>query len=253
MFSLVIVVVLGNRVPNFPVYLFSGLVAWNLFSTSLSLGARSVVDNAGLVTKVYFPRELLPLASVGTAGVDFVLQGGVLVLFMLATRAFVVGWNLLLLPLAMVALLLLTSAINLWIAALNVRYRDTQHIINIVIMTWFWLTPVVYPDWQAWKIFQPSHHHPVALKFLYLANPMTDIVFGFQRALYARVSPTVCTDVVDKLRRTHLVCAPQNVLATVSVAWIALLLACVTGGCLLMFLAAWRTFFRLSGDFAEEL
>jgi len=148
-FSLVIVVVLGNKVPNFPVYLFSGLVAWNLFSTSLSLGARSVVDNAGLVTKVYFPRELLPLASVGTAGVDFVLQGGVLLLFMLATRAFVVGWNLLLLPLAMVALLLLTSAINLWIAALNVRYRDTQHIINIVLMTWFWLTPVVYPDWQA--------------------------------------------------------------------------------------------------------
>jgi len=87
-FSLVIVVVLGNKVPNFPVYLFSGLVAWNLFSTSLSLGARSVVDNAGLVTKVYFPRELLPLASVGTAGVDFVLQGGVLVLFMLALPVF---------------------------------------------------------------------------------------------------------------------------------------------------------------------
>src|SRR5438445_5082925 len=74
-FSLVFTIVLKNPTPHFPVYLLSGLLAWNLFATSLSLGARSVVDNANLVTKVYFPRELLPLASVGTAVVDFALQG----------------------------------------------------------------------------------------------------------------------------------------------------------------------------------
>src|SRR5207249_150153 len=73
-FTLVFSLVLRNNVPHFPVYLLSGLLAFNLFSTSLGLGARSVVDNANLVTKVYFPRELLPLASVGTALVDFVLQ-----------------------------------------------------------------------------------------------------------------------------------------------------------------------------------
>src|SRR5438445_6474688 len=73
-FTLVFSVVLKNNVPHFPVYLLSGLLAWNLFATSLALGARSVVDNANLVTKVYFPRELLPLASVGTALADFVAQ-----------------------------------------------------------------------------------------------------------------------------------------------------------------------------------
>src|SRR2546430_1748663 len=73
-FSLVFTVVLRNDVPSFPVYLLSGLLAWNLFSSSLSLSVRSVVDNSMLVTKVYFPREILPLASIGTALYDFLLQ-----------------------------------------------------------------------------------------------------------------------------------------------------------------------------------
>src|SRR6266496_6494849 len=92
-FSLVFTVVLKNNIPHFPVYLLSGLLAWNLFATALTLGARSSVDNANLITKVYFPRELLPLASVGTALVDFVLQGIVLVAFMAFSRSVVAGWN----------------------------------------------------------------------------------------------------------------------------------------------------------------
>jgi len=79
------------------------------------------VDNANLITKVYFPRELLPLASVGTALVDFVLQGIVLVAFMAFSRSVVAGWNLLLLPLAMLALIVFTGALNMWASALNVR------------------------------------------------------------------------------------------------------------------------------------
>src|SRR6266496_2682434 len=123
-FSLVFKVILQNDIPQFPVYLLSGLLAWNLFANSLSLAVRSVVDNANLVTKVYFPREILPFASIGSALVDFGLQAIVLVVFMLALRAFVGGVNLLLLPLAFVALLAFTGALSLWVAALNVRYRD---------------------------------------------------------------------------------------------------------------------------------
>src|SRR3989440_11675074 len=102
-FSLVFPTVLKNPTPHFPVFLLSGLLAWNLFSTSLSLGARSVVDNANLVTKVYFPREILPFASIGAAGVDFALQAVVLVLFMALFRYDFIGLNLLLLPLSMFA------------------------------------------------------------------------------------------------------------------------------------------------------
>src|SRR5262249_28246182 len=109
-FTLVFSVVLPASVPNFPVYLLSGLLAWNLFATSLSLASRSIVDNANLVTKVYFPREILPLASEGSALVDFALQGLVLAIFMVALRYSFLGANLVLLPLAMVALLVFTSA-----------------------------------------------------------------------------------------------------------------------------------------------
>src|SRR5438094_3905093 len=140
-FTLVFGVVLQNKTPYFPVYLLSGILAWNLLSTSLSLSARSVVDNANLVKKVYLPREILPLASVGASLFDFLLQAIVLVVFMAALRYGVLGWNLLLLPLSLIALVLFPCALSLWVGALNVRYRDTQHLLNIGLLTWFWFTP----------------------------------------------------------------------------------------------------------------
>jgi ABC-2 type transport system permease protein len=241
-FSLVFTVILPNSVPFFPIYLLSGLLAWNLFATSLGLAARSVVDNANLVTKVYFPREILPLASVGAAGVDFLLQGLVLVLFMAVFRYNFVGVNVALLPLAMVALLAFTSALALWVAGLNVRYRDTQHLLNLALLSWFWVTPIVYPSALA---YGELGKHSQIFKYLYLANPMTDIVMGFQRALYREISPAVITKTGDLIH--------SPVLAPVSVGWLALLLVAVTVGSLILLLMAWRTFFRLSGDFAEEL
>src|SRR6478672_8968631 len=104
-FSFVFQVVLKSGIPNFPIYLLSGLLAWNVFSGSLTLSARSVVENANLVKKVYFPREILPLASVGATVFDFLLQGIVLIAFMALERyTEFLGLNLLLLPLSMVAL-----------------------------------------------------------------------------------------------------------------------------------------------------
>jgi ABC-2 type transport system permease protein len=234
-FTLVFSVVLPAGVPHFPVYLLTGLLAWNLFATSLALASRSVVDNANLVTKVYFPREILPLASEGTALVDFALQGLVLVLFMLGFRYNAVGLNLLLLPLAMFALVAFTAALALWVSALNVRYRDTQYLLNLSLLAWFWLTPVVYPGGFVYT--KLALHHPWLFR-LFLVNPMADIVFGFQRALYAHVYAG------DPARL---------VLIPVSLGWLALLLGAVSVGSLFLLWLAWRTFFRLSGDFAEEL
>jgi len=241
-FTLVFTVVLPNHVPYFPVYLLSGLLAWNLFSTSLSLGARSVVDNANLVTKVYFPREILPFASIGAAGVDFVLQALVLVLFMALFRYDFIGLNLLLLPLSMLALLAFTAALTLWVAALNVRYRDTQHLLNLALLTWFWVTPVVYPSAFAFKALGG---HGSLFRDLYLSNPMTAIALGFQRSLYRQLAPAV--------HLAHGKVIHPSVLAPVSVGWLALLLGAVCVGSILLLLLAWRTFFNLSGDFAEEL
>src|SRR2546423_9320353 len=108
-FTLVFGVVLGTHTPYFPVYLLAGILAWNLLSTSLSLSARSIVDNANLVKKVYLPREILPLASVGASLFDFILQAVVLGVFLGIETYFVPGLNLLLLPLSLLALLLFTS------------------------------------------------------------------------------------------------------------------------------------------------
>jgi ABC-2 type transport system permease protein len=235
-FSLVFKLMQRGNVPNFPVYLLSGVLAWSLFSSSVGLAARSVVDNSMLVTKVYFPREILPFSSVGTALVDFGIQGVVLVAFMLVTRAFVGGWNLLLLPLSMFALLSFTSALGMWVASLNVRYRDTQHLLSLILLVWFWMTPVVYPSASVFSVFGDRQVFGISALHIYLANPMAEVVMGFQRALYGVVSP-----------------GGDPVLAEVSLVWLALVLGAVSVGSLVMLGLAWRTFFHLSGDFAEEL
>jgi ABC-2 type transport system permease protein len=238
-FSLVFIVVLPNGVPNFPVYLLSGLLAWNLFSTSLSFSARSVVDNANLVNKVYFPREVLPLSSLGTALFEFSLQALVLAAFMLIFRYQFWGMNLLLFPLALVALLAFTAALAMWVSALNVRYRDTQHLVQLSLLLWFWLTPVVYPSGLlASGRLANREVFGVSLYHLILANPMADIVLGFQRAFYRVVTPPG---------------ANGPTLLPVSLGWLAMVLIAVAVGSMLLLLLCWREFFHRAGDFAEEL
>jgi ABC-2 type transport system permease protein len=239
-FSLVFTVVLPNHVPDFAVYLLSGLLAWNLFSNSLSFAARSVVDNGNLVNKVYFPREVLPLASIGTALVDFSLQALVLVLFMLIFTHRFWGANLLLLPLAFVALLAFTAALAVWVSALNVRYRDTQHLVSLALLAWFWLTPIVYPSGLLVSDRLAGRHlFGISLYHLMLVNPMADIVLGFQRALYRVVTPAGT--------------GGQPILLPVSLGWLAAVLGAVAAGSLFLLFLSWRAFFHMAGDFAEEL
>ncbi len=228
-----VVIVTGNALPHYPVYLLSGLLAWNLFSSSLLQGARSVVDNASLVKKVYFPREILPLASVGVTLVDFVLQSAVLLLFMLVTGY---GFHLHVLwmyPLAVATLLVFTLAATLWVAGLNVRYRDVQHLLNLGLLVWFWMTPIVYPGYLVQEYLTGKAD---VLWNLFLLNPLATIVFGFQRALYGVVSA-----------------GGQNVLPQVSLRWMGGMLLLVLTCSLLLLSYTWRLYFRLSGDFAEEL
>jgi len=237
-FTLVFTVVLPNHVPDFAVYLLSGLLAWNLFGNGLGLAARSVVDNGNLVNKVYFPREVLPLASLGTALVDFMLQAIVLAAFMLILRHPFWGLNLLLLPLSMACLVAFTLALCFWVAAFNVRYRDTQHLVALALLIWFWVTPVVYPS--GFLVSRLAHRHLFGISAfnLVLANPMASVVMGFQRALYRFVVPPGTT---------------TPILAPVSLPWLAMTLGAVLVGSTALLLLAWGTFFRMSGDFAEDL
>jgi ABC-2 type transport system permease protein len=232
-----VVRILSNPTPDYPVFLLSGLLAWNLFSVAVGNGTRSVIDNGNLVKKVAFPRAILPLSVVGVALVDFVLQSSVLLIFMLA-----IGYGfhleaLALYPLSFVTLVAFTMAMTFWVSALNVRYRDVQHLIGLALLVWFWMTPIVYPGGLVQdKLTAPTAPWSPHLWTAYLLNPLTPIVSGFQRALYATVSP-------DGIR----------VLPDVSVLWLAGVIGAVLVASLLLLLYTWRLFFRLSGDFAEEL
>jgi ABC-2 type transport system permease protein len=228
-------IVLGAGIPNYPVYLLSGLLAWNLFSMSVTQGARSVIDNSNLVKKVAFPREILPLSSIGVALVDFVLQEATLVVLMIAFGYDFRLGTLVLLPLAFAALLVFTMALTVWLSAVNVRYRDVQHLLNLGLLVWFWMTPIVY---AGYVLQRELVERSGALFNLYLLNPLASIVGGFQRALYGVVHPADATD---------------PVLFDVSVAWLAGVLGIVLAVSLAGLYLAWRAFFRLSGDFAEEL
>ena len=229
--------VLGAGIPDFPVYLLSGLLAWNLFSTSLNTGAVAVWDNSNLVKKVAFPHEILPLAAVGVALVDFVLQSAVLLVFM----AFFYGFHwpeLALWPLAFVALVVVSVAFALWLSALNVRYRDVGHLLNIALVVWFWATPLVYAEHQVQQLAEGGEWLGIPRLAYYLLNPVADIVAGFHRALYAVVQPAE---------------ASSPVLFDVSLAWIAGLLAVTLLVGIVGLRLAWGYFFSRSGDFAEEL
>jgi ABC-2 type transport system permease protein len=232
--------VTGNAVPDYPVYLLSGLLAWNLFAVSLTTGARSVIDNASLVKKVSFPREILPLAAIGVALVDYVLQSAVLLLFIVVTAFGFHLAELALYPLAFLSLLTFALAMTFWMAAVNVRYRDVQHLLTIGLLVWFWMTPVVYASAKVQDTLSGRDVFGVSLFGLYLLNPMSAIVEGLHRALYGVVAPL--SDGV-----------PHPVLVNESVAWVAAVLGIVLAASLVLLRLTWGVYFRLSGDFAEEL
>ncbi|HEY7660253.1 MAG TPA: ABC transporter permease [Actinomycetota bacterium] len=224
--------VLDSGVPNYPVYLLSGLLAWNLFSAAVTAGSRSVLDNGNLVKKVAFPREILPLASIGVALVDYLLQSAVLLVFIVVTGYGLHLPELALLPLAFLALVVFTTMLTLPLAALNVRYRDVWHLLNIALIVWFWVTPIVYPS----ALVQDQLAGRDLLGFLYFLNPMVAVVEGMHRALYG----TVVAD-------------GTPVLFDVSLGWLAGVLLAVLVASLVLLRLAWGAFFSRSGDFAEEL
>jgi ABC-2 type transport system permease protein len=190
-FYIAFVKILGSGVPEFPIFLLSGLLVWNLFSTALGAACSSVVANAGLVKKVSFPREILPLAAVGSMLVHFFLQS--MVLFaVIAVLWRPVAWEYVaLLPLALVALLLLTGALGILLSATNVYLRDTQHFLELALLAWFWVTPIVYG-------FMTIGRRNSLFSKIYMLNPVTPIVLIFQRALYAKLdNPKVIPTVGD--------------------------------------------------------
>lgn len=171
----------GKVIPQFGVYLFTGLVAWTLFTDILGGATGSIVSNGGLVKKVNVPHELFPLSVVGASGVNFLLQLVVLIGAYVITRSWPDLGNLALVPLALVVLILFASALGFVLAAANVFLRDVQYLVEIGTLLWFWMTPIVY-DWT--KVRRTLSGSRSWMFDLYMANPMANVVLAFQRALW---------------------------------------------------------------------
>jgi ABC-2 type transport system permease protein len=182
-------------VPNFAIYIFAGLTIWGLLSEIISGGTGSVVGNAGLLKKVYLPREVFPIASVGGALFNFVIQMLVLLAAALLTESSALSWNLLYAFPSIALVVVFGTALALLLSAANVYLRDVQYLVEVGLLIFFWASPIVYP----WKTVAKALGHGPLLD-LYTDNPVTLAVLGFQRAFWQSSAGTV-TGPADLLTR----------------------------------------------------
>lgn len=164
----------------YPLFSFCGLVPWQLFANSLNQSSNSLVGSQNLITKVYFPRLVIPISSVLSAMVDFficlTILGGMIVYYHDTVQ---LGWSLLFLPPLILLAVLTALSVGLWLSALNVLYRDIRYTVPFLIQFWMYSSPVLYP----------SSKVPEAWRLLYGLNPMAGVVEGFRWALLGHTEP----------------------------------------------------------------
>lgn len=162
----------------YPVFAFTGLLPWTYFSQALARGSNSVVGSSNLITKIYFPRLLIPLAATAAPAVDFIFTFVVLLVLM-AWFHIAPTWGLLALPLFLGLAFLTAMAMTLWLSSLDVRYRDIGYIVPFLIQIWMYASPVVYPVSVI----------PEKWRLIYSLNPMAGVIEGFRWALLGKGSP----------------------------------------------------------------
>lgn len=159
----------------YPIFAFSGLLPWTFFANAVSGSANSLVGSSNLITKVYFPRLVIPLASVGAGLLDFAIATGVLVA-MMGYYHTPLSWQLLLVPLFLAGTILAATGVGTLLSALTVAYRDFRYVVPFMVQLWLFVTPVIYPT----KIIPPEWRWALAL------NPMAGLIDGFRAAFLAR-------------------------------------------------------------------
>jgi lipopolysaccharide transport system permease protein len=162
----------------YPIFAYAALLPWTYFSQAIGRCTSSVIGNAGLITKVYFPRLIIPLAAVISPLIDFCLS--FLMLFgMMVWYGIVPTWGLLMVPAFLFVALLTALGVGLWLSALNVRYRDVGHTVPFLIQIWMFASPVVYPVSLV----------PEKWQLLYSVNPMVGVIEGFRWSVLGNAPP----------------------------------------------------------------
>lgn len=178
MTTLIFTVVFGRfaKIPSdgipYAIFSYSGLVLWSLFSQGMERAANSIIADGNLITKVYFPRLVIPFAAVGSAWIDFAVS-----LFILLPLTYIYGLrptgSLLLIPLVMIVVMISAGGVGTLLAGLNVRYRDFRYIIPFFLQIWLYASPIVYPVSIV----------PESLRLFYYLNPMAGLIEAFRFAV----------------------------------------------------------------------
>ncbi|GKS58302.1 transport permease protein [Nitrospira sp.] len=162
----------------YPVFTLAALLPWMYFSQAIIRSGSSLVSNAGMISKIYFPRLLLPLATVVAPLVDFTLSL-VLLFGLMAYAGIPITWKVLSLPAFILLAMLTATGLSLFISAINVRYRDVGHATPFLIQVWMFISPIVYPVSLV----------PEQWRLLYSLNPMVGVIEGFRWALLGKTAP----------------------------------------------------------------
>lgn len=178
-YTIVFSTIMKVNIDKFYIYLFIGLIPWLFFATCIQAGTTSILINKDLVKKIYFPRIILPISTVNSAFMNM-LYSMVIVIFTLVVSGIGLSRYILFLPIAMIVQYLLVLGMIFIFSALNVYFRDLEHILNIVVMIWFYLTPVVYT----------MDMIPKEYRFWFYLNPMTGIINFYRDILYYKQMPS---------------------------------------------------------------
>lgn len=180
LFAMLIFTFFFGRLANMPsdgipysLFCFCALVPWTYFSGTLGQAGNSLVSNTNLITKVYFPRVLLPAASAVSGLLDFAIGSAFLVVLM-AYYGVRPGWTLMLWPLAVLSMVIVTLGVSMFFAGLNVRYRDVKYVIPFMIQLGLFVTPVIYP----------ASFVPARWRLLLALNPLSGIIEMFRASLF---------------------------------------------------------------------
>jgi len=214
----------ARGIPDFAIFIFTGLTVMSLFQEIAVGGTGSIIANGGVVKKVYMPREIFPLAATGSAIFNFLIQLGVLLVATLIAAKPPLHWQIVYAIPSLLLVLVYGLAFALFFAAINVYLRDVQYLVEVVTMLLMWLSPVLY----AWQMASQIITSPTLLE-IYTNNPLTLAVLGFQRAFWLAG---------DGLAQ------PAHLVLRMA---IALLIG------LVLLVLSHRVFVRLQGNFAQEL
>ncbi|MBL8189164.1 MAG: ABC transporter permease [Acidobacteria bacterium] len=163
----------------YPLFSYAALLPWTFFSTSLSFAIPSLIANSHIITKIYFPREVIPLSAVMAALLDFLIASVAFVLLLVAYRV-PPSWNLMYVVAIVLIQVLFTAGVSLLLSAFTVLYRDVRHTLPLVIQIWMFVTPILYPASvvpERWRVWYFS------------LNPMAAIIDGYRRAILQHQPP----------------------------------------------------------------